>query len=133
MKRPYLGRGEVGQASAFIIGTMTAVIAALGLVWDAGGMLITRGTATTVAFEAARTGAQHLDLAVFRTTGERRLDPAAATAAAHDHLAAAGATGAVRVDGAEITVTAHLPYQARLLPIGTRTAQAQATAAARAP
>ncbi|MUL41597.1 hypothetical protein FZ103_10485 [Streptomonospora sp. PA3] len=126
-------REDAGQATAFVIAIMVAVLACVGLVWDAGGMLITRGQAGTIAAEAARTGAQQLDLAAFRATGERTLEPAAAARAARTYLARAGARGSVRVQGARITVTARLDYDSVLLPIGVRTAAAQATAAARAP
>ncbi|PSK96162.1 putative Flp pilus-assembly TadE/G-like protein [Murinocardiopsis flavida] len=130
---PRHSRGDRGHASAFVICTMGAVIACLGLVYDAGGMLIQRGQASAIADEAARTGAQQLDLAALRATGQRRLDPQDAERAARTHLAEAGARGAIAVDGASVTVTARLDYTSRFLPIGARTAEASSTAAARAP
>ena len=124
---------EAGQASAFVICTLATVIACLGLVWDAGGMLIQRGRASSIADEAARAGAQQLDLLALRATGQRRLDPDAAASAAEDYLAQAGAQGSTDVQGTTITVTARLPYTSQILPLTTRTAEARATAAARTP
>lgn len=60
-------RDERGHVSAFMTAIMTAVIAAMGLVWDAGGMLIQRGQASSIAHEAARAGANEIDLAHFRS------------------------------------------------------------------
>ncbi|GAA4898306.1 pilus assembly protein TadG-related protein [Streptomonospora salina] len=132
-RRPNSGSRDEGQASVFVVAITAAVLACIALVWDAGGMLATRGQAGTIAAEAARAGAQQLDLAAFRATGERELAPAEAARTARSYLARSGATGTVAVEEARITVTARLDYESRLLPIGARTAQARATAAARAP
>ncbi|MBB4934402.1 putative membrane protein [Lipingzhangella halophila] len=126
-------RDERGHVSAFMTAIMTAVIAAMGLVWDAGGMLIQRGQASSIAHEAARAGANEIDLAHFRSTGQRRLDETAAAQAARAHLRTSQASGQVEVTTEAITVTARRPYSSVLLPVGTRMAEARSTAAARAP
>jgi len=87
-------------------------IAVIGLLFAAalygGGTLLgARSHGYGLAQSAARAGAQQIDLALYRDTGQVRLDPARAAQAAKQYLAAAGATGTVdHVTVNEITVTA---------------------------
>ncbi|WP_173079961.1 hypothetical protein [Phytohabitans rumicis] len=71
-----------------------------------GSVLAARSQGYSLAQSAARAGAQQIDLAAYRATGQLRLDPARAAQAALQFLAAAGATGSVDgVTAATITVT----------------------------
>lgn len=71
-----------------------------------GALFAARSTGYDLAQSAARAGAQQIDTATYRATGELRLDPAKAAQAAKQFLAAAGATGTVEVTAARISVTA---------------------------
>ncbi|NYH54498.1 Flp pilus assembly protein TadG [Nocardiopsis arvandica] len=120
---------DKGQASAFVAVMASALLLCLGLVTDGGGVLRARNEAATLAQEAARAGAQQLDWAAYREgTDEVALDPSAASAAAHSFLGAAGATGTVAVSGDTVTVTCSVPYSFTLLPMGSTTVDATATA-----
>jgi hypothetical protein len=70
-----------------------------------------------VAQEAARAGAQQLDLALFRRTGTVRLLHDPAVAAAQSYLAQAGATGTATVEGNTVTVTVTVVHRTQLLGI----------------
>lgn len=97
---------------------MTAVVllfsfTAVGVILlarDYDGRIATRATAQAIAFQAARAGAQQIDVAALRDDGVVVVDPAAgvehATATAHALLAESGASGevAVTVAGDRVTV-----------------------------
>ena len=86
-------RGDQGQVTAFVAVITLALMLVAGLVLDAGLALSAKVQALDLAHAAARAGAQELDLALYRTTGQASLDPARAVAAADGWLAAAGAQG----------------------------------------
>ena len=85
-----------------------------GVIWLAGDVdrsISNRGAAQSIAFQAARSGAQQIDLVRLRTNGAVALDDAPARAAAADTatrlLAAYGLSGVVarmEVEGDRITV-----------------------------
>lgn len=125
--------GERGQVAAFLVVAMTGLLALVGLVLDGGLALAAKTEAIGVAQEAARAGAQHLDLAAYRADGTVTLDPDAATAAAHDYLDAADATGTVTVTGATIAVTVTATHPTQLLSIvGITTLTVDGTGSAQA-
>jgi Putative Flp pilus-assembly TadE/G-like len=97
---------EQGQVTAFVVIIMAAFLAFAGLVYDGGNALAAKTTAIDEAQEAARAGAQQINLAAFRATGQVTLDPAAAAAAARAYVAAAGGgdTATVTVTGDTVTV-----------------------------
>jgi Flp pilus assembly protein TadG len=64
----------------------------IGLVVDVGSAMAAKTSAMDIAQQAARAGANQLDLQALRTDGTVRLDPAAAQVAAETFLAAADAT-----------------------------------------
>lgn len=102
-------RGEARDAgvisvTVLLIGVTVLVLAA-ALV-GGGAVFAADAHGYDLAQQAARAGAQQLDIATYRTTGALRLDVAAATAAAHQYLTAAHATGTVTVTAAQVTVTA---------------------------
>jgi Putative Flp pilus-assembly TadE/G-like len=97
---------EQGQVTAFVVIIMAAFLAFAGLVYDGGNALAAKTAAIDEAQEAARAGAQQINLAAFRATGQVTLDPAAAAAAAQAYVAAAGGgdTATVTVTGDTVTV-----------------------------
>ncbi|ADH66668.1 MULTISPECIES: TadE/TadG family type IV pilus assembly protein [Nocardiopsis] len=118
-----------GQTTAFVAILASAFLLCLGLVTDGGGLMRARNEAATLAQEAARAGVQQLDWSSYREgTNEVALDPSAASAAAQSFLNAAGATGTVAVSGDTVTVTCSVDYSFTLLPMGSTTVDATATA-----
>ncbi|MDT0303623.1 TadE/TadG family type IV pilus assembly protein [Streptomonospora wellingtoniae] len=122
-------RSEGGQATAFVVVMTAAFLLCLGLVFDGGGVLRAHTRADLLAQEAARAGVQHIDWEAYRA-GSRQvdLDPIAAGAAARAFLTDSGTTGTVSVEGDTVTVTCSIGYDFALLPIGSTTVEATATA-----
>lgn len=100
-----LGADESGQVTAFVVILTTACLLFAGLVLDGGLALAAKTTAIGHAEQAARAGAQELDLAAYRAGERARLDPAAARAAAHSYLSQVGATGTVTATPTSVSVT----------------------------
>jgi hypothetical protein len=106
-RRSRLVDADRGGASIQIL-----YIAIIGLLFAAGlhgggTVLAARSHGYGLAQSAARAGAQQIDVAAYRATGELRLDPTLAAQAAVRFLAEAGATGVVdHITATEITVTA---------------------------
>jgi len=122
-----------GSVTAYLLITTVAIFALAGLVLDGGAALAAHGRAADVAQQAARAGADALDVTSLRSPTPAGLtaDPAAASTAAGDVLAAAGVTGDVAVNGRSVTVTARVSKPAAILSIvgigevgGTATATA---------
>ncbi|WP_245783319.1 MULTISPECIES: pilus assembly protein TadG-related protein [Amycolatopsis] len=90
--------------TAFVVIIVTACLILAGLVLDGGLALSTKARAIGQAEEAARAGAQELDLQAYRAGRGARLQPSAAAAAAYQYLRAAGANGTVTVSGNTVTV-----------------------------
>jgi hypothetical protein len=103
----HLRRSDSGAVTIQVL-----YIAVIGLFFAAalyggGTVLAARSHGYSLAQSAARAGAQQIDLGVYRSTGQIRLDPARAAQAAKQYLASAGATGTVdTITLADITVTA---------------------------
>lgn len=106
---------EDGRVTAFVVIVVTAVLAFGGLVLDGGLALAAKVQALGEAQEAARAGAQEIDLTAYRTDGTLRLEPQQASAAAHAYLAAAGQSGTVSVAGNTVNVTVTISQPAQLL------------------
>ncbi len=111
------GRGDAGVVTAFTVVFVTALILVAGLVLDGGLALAAKVRAIHTAEEAARAGAQAVDLAGYRADGRVRLDPAGARQRAQAFLTAAGATGTVVVTGTRVTVTVHATVHTQLLSL----------------
>jgi uncharacterized membrane protein len=110
------GRARSGQALPLAVLLLTAVLLAIGLAADAGHLLLARRALQSIADGAAHRGAQQVDVAHFRATGQLRLDTAAATAAAAAVLAAEGvADGEVAAGPAQVEVVARAPVGLTLL------------------
>lgn len=94
-----------GYATAFVIVLTLALMAVIGLAVDGGSAAAAHARAQTAAAEAARAGADQIDLEHFRSTGITRLDPAAASTAAADWLTTVEQTGTVTATTGAVTVT----------------------------
>jgi hypothetical protein len=128
--------GQDGFVTAFTVIMVVALFVLAGLVFDGGRALAARVTALDDAQEAARAGAQQIDLATFRATGAAILNTAAAVTAAENYLAANGETGNATVNGDTVTVTATCIQSTEILSmigIGSFTESATATATAEQP
>jgi hypothetical protein len=106
---------ESGRVTAFVVIIVTAVLAFGGLVLDGGLALAAKVRALGEAQEAARAGAQEIDLAAYRADGTLRLAPQQASAAARNYLATAGHTGTVAVAGNTVNVTVTVSQPTQLL------------------
>jgi Flp pilus assembly protein TadG len=84
---------------------MLGVLAVAGAGIDGGQALAAQKRAYTMATDAARTGAQQIDLALYREGGNAVLDPAAAQAAAQARLEQTGTVGQATATTTEVTVT----------------------------
>ncbi|WP_068927467.1 hypothetical protein [Planobispora rosea] len=101
--------------SAFVAGIAGALILLAGLVVDGGLALAARVRAINEAQEAARSGAQQLDLSAYRRDGTVRLDPDRARAAALAYVAATPDTATVEVSGGTVTVVVRAVQPAQIL------------------
>lgn len=123
--------GDDGQVTPFVVILTAAVVMFAGLLLDGGLALAAKTRALGEVQEAARAGAQALDLTAYRTDGTVRLDPAQARALARTYLATTNDTGTVTATTTTVTVTvtAHQPTQLlRFLGLDTLTVTATGTA-----
>jgi len=124
---------DAGQVTPFVVILVIALLALAGLVLDAGLALSAKVQALDAAQAAARAGAQELDLNIYRTTGQARLNPTAATNAAQAWLAAAALDGTASATTTDVTVTVYRTQRTQLLHlIGVSTLNVSATATATA-
>lgn len=106
---------EDGRVTAFVVIMALAALLFAGLVLDGGLALAAKVRAIGEAQEAARAGAQEIDLAAYRADGTLRLVPQQASSAAQNYLAAAGHSGTVSVAGNTVTVTVSISQPTQLL------------------
>ena len=121
---------ERGSITAFVAIVATGLVMVAGMAYDGGQVIHAHNAARNDAEQAARAGAQKIDLDHLRQTNEPRLDATEAEAAAIDYLARVGATGTAVVDGADITVTVTRTQPLRILPGADRIITVTETAAA---
>lgn len=127
------GTGQDGVVTAFTVVMVGALLVLAGLVFDGGRALAGRVTALDEAQEAARVGAQQIDIPTFRATGAVILGNSAAMTAAEGYLASTGDTGTVAVHGDTVTVTVTHVQSTQILSmigLGSFTEHATATATA---
>ena len=110
-----LREDQNGRVTAFVVILVTAILLFAGLTLDGGLALAAKVRAIGEAQEAARAGAQEIDLAAYRANGALRLAPQQASAAARAYLAAAGHAGTVSVAGDTVNVTVTVSQSTRLL------------------
>ncbi|SDN09299.1 hypothetical protein SAMN04488074_1348 [Lentzea albidocapillata subsp. violacea] len=127
-----LREDQHGRVTAFVVIIAVAALLFAGLVLDGGLALAAKVRAIGEAQEAARAGAQEIDLAAYRAHGSLRLAPQQASAAARNYLTAAGHSGTVSVNGNTINVTVTVNERTQLLGLAgvgsitvTGTGQAQ--------
>jgi hypothetical protein len=122
---------DAGQITAFVVVMMAALILLAGLVLDGGLTLAARERALAKAQEAARAGAQAINLAIYRQNGALVINPAAASAGARSYLAGTGATGAITVARNTVTVAVTIIQPMQILDAtGLRAITVHATASA---
>lgn len=110
---------------------IVVVLVLAGTMIEGGNAMSARGHATDIAQQAARAGANALDLTALRTDGVVRLDPAAARTTATTYLTQVGETGTVTATPTQVTVTVTLTRPGILTPIlGLATLTVHATATA---
>jgi Flp pilus assembly protein TadG len=120
-----------GIATVWMVIIVPVMLLAIGLVLDGGLAARDWNTTHNQAAAAARTGAQQINLDLYRRTSRIELNPAAARQAATAYLDAAGLTGAVTATPTDVTVTLTHTTRTQLLAlIGIRTLTEHADATA---
>ncbi|MER8160229.1 pilus assembly protein TadG-related protein [Streptomyces sp. NPDC094472] len=126
-------KGDRGQVTAFVVGVVAALWLFTGIVVDGGLALAGKARALDVAQEAARTGAQQLDIGRLRRTQDLRLLTGKATRAATAYVIATGDVGQAKVRGDEVTVKViHCQPTQILQLVGVRAVTVTAHATVRA-
>ena len=109
--------GEDGAITVFVVALTMAFLMVAGLVYDGGQVLAARRLAHDVADNAARAGAQAVDLDALRGGGVVALAPLEAEIAARDYLATVGQGGEVVVSADRIAVTVSVTTPMVLLQV----------------
>jgi Flp pilus assembly protein TadG len=128
---------DAGAVSVFVITLALMLLMLGGLVFDGGSAMNARAKASDDAEQAARAGAEQLDQAALRSSGQVEIDPAAASRAAHDYLAGLGypdaSIGPPQVVGDTVSVTITTTYATKMLNmIDIKSFPIRASATARA-
>ncbi|NNH24380.1 pilus assembly protein TadG-related protein [Pseudokineococcus marinus] len=128
--------GERGAATTFLVHAAPLLLLLGGLVHDGGQAINARAAAADDAEQAARAGADAVDVPVLRATGVVVLDPGRAAAAAAAWCAQRGYGGgdcsvSAGPDGVVVTTRARVP-SAVLSLVGVGAFDVEATASARA-
>jgi Flp pilus assembly protein TadG len=98
-------RGEQGTITVFVTIMAFALLVIAGLVYDGGVALAAKRRAINVAEQAARAGAQELDVPLLRSTGAYQVDPGLAQQSASAYLSSVGYSGTVAVNGNVVQVS----------------------------
>jgi Flp pilus assembly protein TadG len=108
IRRPAI-TGQIGSISTSVPLLVLTVLVVVGFAFDSGNTITAHRRAVNLAEQAARAGAQRLDIAALRTRSVFRLDHAAAQRAAASYLASTGNHGRVQLgrdtDGDYVQVT----------------------------
>lgn len=123
-------RSERGGVAPFVAVVALALLMVAGMAYDGGQVIAAQARARDLAGNAARAGAQEIDLDALRATGEPELLTDRAAAAARSYLAESGVDGDVAVSGATVTVTVRFAQPMRILPLPDRTIVASDSATA---
>lgn len=108
---------ERGSISLWAALAALCMIIIVGIAVDFGGQAVAEQQARSVAFEAARTGGQQVNLDQLVRGQQAQTDPYKAAAAANAYLADAGVVGSVTVNSDTVTVTITSSYQCSFLSI----------------
>lgn len=126
------GERDRGTITALVVLLTTTLLLVTGLVLDAGVALAAEVDALGAAQEAARAGAQQLDLDAYRRSGRVRLEPRRAESAARRYLTAGGYAGDIVATTDQVTVTVTTTRPTQLLSlVGVDSFTRTATASAR--
>lgn len=99
-------RSDQGSASLWMVFATVIVFAMAGLVFDGGALISAKRDAINDAEQAARAGAQAVDVGQLYDTGTApAIDPVAAVARAEQFLATNGWQGTATADATSVTVT----------------------------
>lgn len=124
-------RPQRGSSSVFVIGFAVVLLGFAGLVIDGGKALNARMRLADATEQAARAGANAIDLEALRSGGRLRVDPVEARSAVHSYFAHVDHTSvSVTVSGNQVTVQATDRVPTALLGlvgIGSYTVEAQAS------
>ncbi len=125
-------RAEQASVSVFVAVVGVALVMVAGMAYDGGQILAAHASARDLASNAARAGAQEIDLDTLRASGQAELDPELAAAAAERYLEAAdpSAEGTASVSGDQISVSVALRQPMVILPMTERTVVATESAKA---
>ena len=132
--RRQVARGDAGAVSIQLLYIAVIGILFAAALYGGGTLFAARSHGYSLAQSAARAGAQQIDLATYRSTGQVRLDRARAARAAKQYLAARGATATVdkvTVTAITVTATSRQPTPA-LRPFGYGSVTVTSTASATA-
>jgi Flp pilus assembly protein TadG len=111
-------RSQRGSATVFMLGFAAVLMVGAGLVVDGGLALNKRSQLTDDAEQAARSGANAIDIPSLRSSGVLRVDPDQATAIATDFLSERGYTNiSVQVVGNEVTTSAQATVNTAILSL----------------
>lgn len=124
-----------GYMAAFIVLFGTLTLAGIGILVDTARILSAHRQTDTIALEAARAGANAVDVQVLRGGGGVAVDPgaaqAAASAAAASFVSGSGASiSSVTVNGDRVTVRISATVDPWFPIMSTRTVASQASARA---
>lgn len=123
-------RDERGASTAIIVLFTLALLSVAGLVIDGGYALGAKREAMNEAEQAARVGADALNVAGLRD-GVAQVDPDRAVTAVQAYLNQVGANGTVTVNGGEVTVTVTGQQDTKILSaVGVSNIPVKATATA---
>jgi hypothetical protein len=129
--RPPGHGADDGQITIFVLVMTAALILVAGLVLDGGLTLAARERALGEAQQAARAGAQAINLATYRRNGTLAISPTQAAAGARRYLTDTGYHGSVQVTGNVVTVEVTTTQPMQILAItGLRAITVHATASA---
>jgi zona occludens toxin (predicted ATPase) len=108
-------RADEGSATVVALVLLPTLLLCAGLVLDGGAALAAEARAMGEAAEAARAGADTIDVNAYRRGGYTAVDPVRAEAAANAFLAASGDRYQVTVNGDAVTVTVTAAWKTQLL------------------
>jgi hypothetical protein len=97
MTHPRSVTGQAGSVSTTVPLLVLTVLVLVGFTYDGGNLVTAHRRAVNLAEQAARAGAQQLDIAALRSRGQYRLDRVAARRAAAAYLASTGTHGQVQL------------------------------------
>jgi Flp pilus assembly protein TadG len=104
-----------GQVTVLLLPLIVALIAVAGLVIDGGAALADRQRAANIAEQAARAGADRIDVNSLYGNGPVVLDQSAARSAAEGYVAGQDVSGRVDTNGDVVRVTVTVVRRTALL------------------